>query len=417
MGIIFDTKVILCNWKKQPSGYRLWVKAYPSVVGEGDTIEEAEESLRNAIWEAADDMDTVEAPLYVYEPPLPVSAATERFLKPELYAVRGDEPFEFGPGDTGERMSREACGEWLEKHIDGLYTGGYCRACKSGIGRRTRQTIQIGRYESNSDGGFIRTRGFSGPWYGYVYSDRFLALLTPEERDRLEFQRVQIAKKKGRREYYELLSAPDATFVGVKSLDAEGSECDVCGHISIHYHQEPTVDLLWFVCRSDLPDPLPSCLVVGYNDERYVCFTRQRWDEIRGKPGTKGMVPAPIGVVSEEECDRRPRMQDRSKDCECRSQWPESVTVAGKTRKCWDLPFAAVAPDAPSDRNLEWIKPALEAGTIQISRQTLSLEDVEALIQSGKRPKQLGFVSFRCPKCWRLGWIIAKPRELSFIWW
>lgn len=413
----FDTHVILCKWKKQPEGYRLWVKGRPSIFGEGDTLEEARESLTHAVWQAAEDMDAVEAPVFVYEPSLPPSAATERFLHPELYLVRGDEPFVIGVRDEDEGMSREARREWLAKHMDSLYEGGVCRTCDHGIGARTREPVRIGDYESGSDGGFIRPPSLFARAYGYVYSDRFLSLLSPEESGRLSFQHVKVAEKTGRREYYELVSTPDATFVGVRGLDAEGSECRACGHVSVCFRQEPTVDLLWFVCRPDLPDPLPTCFVVGYNDEPYVCFTRQRWEEIRGRPGTKGMVPARVGVVSEDECERRPRLATHSRDCECRSQWPDPVTVAGKERRCWSLPVTPAASDAPSDRNLQWIKLALVTGAVQITRQTLGLEEMEVLIQSGKRPRQLEFISFRCPKCWRLGSIVAKPRELSLIWW
>ncbi len=200
-----DTNVILCKWKRTRAGHRLWVKGRPTVFGEGDTLASAEESLTQAVWQAAEDLDAVEAPVFVFDPPLPPSAATEAFLKPELYLVHGDSAFTVGLGDARSQTTREAYFEWLTGHLDSLYAGGICRACRDGIGQRTSQPAQIGSYESACDGGCIDVRDF---WaclssYGYVYSDRFLTLLLPEERARLAFQAVRLAEKSGRREYYE----------------------------------------------------------------------------------------------------------------------------------------------------------------------------------------------------------------------
>ncbi len=129
------------------------------------------------------------------------------------------------------------------------------------------------------------------------------------------------------------------------------------------------------------------------------------------------MVAEPIGVVSEERCNRNPRLAIYPRDCECTSEWPDPVTVVGKERRCWKLPTNPLVADACSERNLQWILPAQEAGIVQIVRQTTRLEEMAALVSSGRSPKQPEVISFRCPKCWRLGMIIVEPKELSLLWW
>jgi hypothetical protein len=419
----FDTHVILCKWKKTPQGYRLWVKGRPGVFGEAESFEDAEKALTDAIWGAAEDLDAVIPTMPVYDPPLPAPALAERFLKPELYLVSGDGYFDI---DARLLTSQDPSVPWHARKESGyqymasLYTGGFCRTCHSGIGNRNEQSVQIGSYDAAYDGGSARVcYGFVGS-YGELYSDRFLSLLTSQERERLLFRPVRLTEGRGRREYYELVSNPDVALVGVKGLDTGGWECSACGLRCIAV-SEPALEqsdfsLSYFVCRADLPDPLLSCFVVQHSLGPSLCFTRQRWDQIRGQRGTKGILAQHLGVVSEEECDRHPRLHRAFVPCECCSPWPEPVTVTGEKRRMWHLPAIDCTARGYSTQNLEWIKPAQEAGLIQIVRQTLTLDEMNGLINTDTRPKRTEVISWRCPECWRLGRVILGPRELSLVW-
>lgn len=418
----FEHHVIPCKWKRRLQGYRLWVKGRPDVFGEADTFEDAEEALTKAIWEAADDLDAVIPTMPVYDPPLPAPAVAERYLQPELYLVSGDGIFEL---DLPERTGRDDPESRADRktrvcaQLAGLYSGGFCRACHHGIGRRTEQKARVRCGDTGYDGGYLRVcTGIIGS-YGRVYSDRFLALLQREELDRLEFQPVELLAYRGSRKFYELVAEPDATFVGVNGFDAGGWECATCGRrvlaVSEPTLQEPDFALTHFVGRGQLPDPLPSCLVVGDTTHPELCFTRQRWDQLRGQQGVKGIIAEPLGVVPDDNVDPHPRLHQAFRACEA-CAWPEPLTVTGARRRWWRLPAIDCSAEAYSTQNLEWLGPAQEAGLIQIVRQTISLDQMNDLINHGTKPKRKEFISFRCPDCWRLGRVTLSARELSLDW-
>jgi hypothetical protein len=77
--------------------------------------------------------------------------------------------------------------------------------------------------------------GYEGGFTGHpvasisFYSERFLALLRPGERKRLEFRPIQRAGR-SRKQFFELIGKPAVPYVFVKGFKAAGWECGSCGH-------------------------------------------------------------------------------------------------------------------------------------------------------------------------------------------
>ncbi len=107
---------------------------------------------------------------------------------------------------------------------------------------------------------------------------------------------------------------------------------------------------------------------------------------------------------------------ENAKPCEVCRQWVSPVTIEGKERCVWDLPANTCTAEACSGRNLTWVAQAAEEGLIQIVRQTISIPEMQALIDSGTKPKRVEVISFRCPQCWQLGQIYIDRRELTLGW-
>ena len=414
-----DTNVILCKWKKSQEGFRLWVKGKPKVFGEAATYEEAEDRLIDAIMNAAADLDAVIPVVPEYDPPLPASAQAEKYLRPELYLVAGDEIFEL---DGWLRPISLHCGEYsyhLENRkaaVQSLFWGGICQTCKSGVGGRSDVPLFVDGTGYQTDGGWIR-----GPFAQgiRVFSDRFLALLGADELKLFNFRPVRVSKKV-KREYFECYSTDRVPFVGVKGLDTDGIECRDCGTICCYSIDEPILQcggvfIDSFICRSDLPDPLPSCFPIGIGSKTGICMTRDKWDEVRGHKHAKGIASRELGVVSNEQAERKPRLRTHFDRCDSCRKWYKPCDLNGRTRYAFDYPSDADEKVWNADC-LEWLRKATRGKDITVVREIIPLEELIKKIGAGTKVKQHEFVSFRCNNCYRLGRIIIAPKRLIFSW-
>jgi len=62
-----------------------------------------------------------------------------------------------------------------------------------------------------------------------------------------------------------------------------------------------------FVCSRDLPNPHPTVFVLGGGGMSLTpCILKERWRQIVGKLGTKGVVTRPIGVVGADMAEYEP---------------------------------------------------------------------------------------------------------------
>ncbi len=401
------TNVVACCWKRGPAGWTLWVKGRPEVCGTGQTYEEAEERLITAIWHAAPDLDAVEAAVPEYDPPIPAPASAEQYVKPELYLIRGDGLFEvYRP-----TRDREASEPDRERYFNSLFTNGLCSECRGARGARTGVPLRVGYVPRHVDGGWVRSPISTTI---YLFSDRFVDLLQPTERDRIGLRPIGMPQR-ARRRFFELVGPAVAKFVHPTELEADGCECSLCGWRTFHSSDprwaEEGLRVEVFLCLEDLPEPLPDLFVVGLGSQVQLCATRQRWDRIRAARGARGILGQRVGVVRRAESVAHPRLRQRGATCDTCSGWPEPRALDDRRQAVFEWPARMC-----SSRNFPWVRKAEAAGCLHISRATVDLEQIAELVSREQPPPKTEFLSFRCPTCWRLGWIILTRREVQLRW-
>lgn len=395
-----DSHVILCSWELDAGCWRLWVTEDPSVAGEGGDYDEAEQALQRAIMDAAPDLDTVHPSVLEFDRALPASTDASRYATPEIYAISGDEPFD-GMTNRAEH--------W--EYVSTLYENGVCPDCRAARGPRNEMPLKL-KYSSAADAAFLWSFGKPGP---KVFSDRFLALLTPAERELIHVRPVQFDKKPRGRTFFEISATPTIPFVSIRGMDARGEECPQCGHGSFRVFDPwlndspPFLDR--FICRADLPGSLPGFFVVGDKHDWSLCMTAERLRRQRGGKGNVGLASSRLGVVDAEHADRDPRLALRMLKERCPSccKWPDAYAISGKPRRGFfgDDLFEF------SRRNWTWIRDAQRSGHLVVTRETEPLEMIVELPQDRKHMPTALF-SYRCPECWRLGYVLRTPKEYVF---
>ena len=298
-----EDDVYLCSWSCSQSGYELWLKSRPTVRGCGATYDEAEEALIEAIHDSGGAVRAV----LEFNPPLVPSDDVREFLTPSIVTIWGDERFEQGGPRRGgffaNAEERDAHLVWDDQH----YEGGFCRACRAPRGPRTERPLELSYVRSGYGGGFVSIAGGTS----YVFSEKFLELLTTQERDFLELRQV-VHTRRSRVAYYELIGPPGPPLVGLKDVAPHsGWVCDDCCFRRFGYSRTG-FSLNSFVASEDLPHPLPGIFTVGLQPCVELAATSERWAELVGKKGTQGMLSQPLGVVTPNRVDRKPPLRKLS---------------------------------------------------------------------------------------------------------
>ena len=281
-----EGRIYFYSWKRVGKRFRTWVKSRPELAAEGRTFTEADEALWSLIIVKTGDGENSRE----YRPRAPVDAELEKFLTPALVVVIGD-----------AIVRVEAATQ---------YDGARCNTCGYVGGRRTEEPLVVADLESGFDAGFvaINQRPFAGV-RRYIFSDDFLALLLPEERERFAWRRV-VRPRRAKRAFHELLEAdlPVET-VGVSGLLKKqgGWRCDRCGFRRLPHY----VDLSWpshWVCAKDLPRRVPSCFGLSDGHDLALCITADRWRSLVGKRGTRGVPSYEVAVAPPDRCDTAPKL-------------------------------------------------------------------------------------------------------------
>lgn len=270
-----EGQVYLCSWKRARGRFRVWLQSNQRIAAEAGTFRKASEALWSEIARAFDDGEAV----LEFQPPSPPEPATRRFLDPPLVSVIGN---------MGARLANAA----------ELYTEGVCPQCRQPRGRRTEVPALLEDLESGYEGGFAKSTRI------VFFSDKFLELLTDAERSRFDWRPVRRTDR-GRKAFFEMIAPPEVPLVAVAGLDFRKPWiCDTCGRRSALRYFHPELEIHEFVCRPDLPRSLPSCFTVGFGHEASLVLRQERWAELAGRPGTKGLISFAVGVVDEGECVR-----------------------------------------------------------------------------------------------------------------
>lgn len=280
-----EGRVFVCSWKETATGYRVWVTKRPKLAAEASTFAEADELLSEVICDATGDGEN----LHEYSPPAPKSG-TETPSLPRLALAAANGRAEVDNGAA-------------------LFHGGFCTQCGSALGRRTDVIAELGKVDAGADAVMARlSRWAVNPSF---YSDAFLGLLHPSERAGLL---LRPTKRKGtaKKAFFELLGGVRSVpRVAVRGFPFEGAwRCDACGRECSPFYigREPTPwrqPPSYYVAAEDLPAET-TCCVVGDGPDARLCFTPERWQELVGRPGTKGVKTSDLGVLAPSLVERAP---------------------------------------------------------------------------------------------------------------
>lgn len=281
--------------------YELWVKSRPEIRGEGSSYEQAEERLLDAILDAGGAMHAA----LEFDPQLPKTLEDAKYSTPKLHYIGGDYMFET---ESPERASFESANEREVRFqwTDSCFESPVCTSCRHSNGRRTGQPLRLTCAPRRFDGAF----GHIGESLNllYIFSERFLDLLTNDERQRLHFQPVENVR--GRRRFFELVGPQGPPYVAVSGLNPTGWRCQKCGFSHWSYF----VDGMYirnFIAQTDLPGSLPGIFTIGTLPDIRLVVSKERWSELSAGNGTRGILSHPLGVVKEHQLIRVPDLRSR----------------------------------------------------------------------------------------------------------
>jgi hypothetical protein len=290
-----EGRVFVSTWKKTTDGYRVWVKNRPKHAAEGKTFQEADEALWEVIMRATNDGENTRE----YEPPPPVLAELSAFLEPAIVCITGNA--------GGVRADPQ-----------GLFNDGYCERCGAPKGVRTDKALVADVGSEDVGAAMLVTKPSYARTRLHYFSERFLDLLKPSERDRFTWKPLERGPR-ARKVYYELVAAdlvvPKVGVTGLPVAGAPGKpggwRCGQCGFAVIpHYGSWGEAWPLDYVCGTDLPEPLPSCFALPSGRALSLCMRERRWRKIVGHKSTNGVVTGQVGVVPADRCDRAPGLRE-----------------------------------------------------------------------------------------------------------
>jgi hypothetical protein len=288
--------VYVCGWSKSKEGFTLVVKSRPEWRATGPTYEEAEELLLDRIRDGGGAMQAV----LDFVPPLPPSERDQRYLVPELFLLAGD--------DIGQAADIPGPFEERVEAADRFYRAPLCRACRSATATRSEEPLVL-EGPVRGDGAFVSVAGLGGLTVR-LFSERFVDLLSAEERGRLLLRPV-LRKGRGgshvRSRFLELTGPGGAPEVALRGRPLAGWRCATCRQARWGYGRGVT-DVFLFVAAEDLPSPLPAVFTVGASSRVELVVTAERWAEMAGRQGARGLVAHRVGVVREVDVDRQPTL-------------------------------------------------------------------------------------------------------------
>ncbi|MBI2407829.1 MAG: hypothetical protein HYV19_05990, partial [Gemmatimonadetes bacterium] len=271
----------ICSWSHDGERYRVWVRNRPTVCAEHASFEEADIALADAICLAFGDGEGI----HEYDRSRP--GATDL------------------PGLVTVVASVVGNGFGTEQNLDDLYAGGWCPRCLTARGARTAAPLRLSGIDGSSDGGMCSRSRI------VYFSEGFLDLLVPAERDACEWRRID-RPRRTKKVYYELVGSRVALREAVLSPLAEElwhinlaaaagdllppQFCELCGWESpSQYTFRPRGFPLCYVDVAAVPEPVPAAFTVGW----YLCLSLPRWRAMLGKPGARG-IPKREGISPRE---------------------------------------------------------------------------------------------------------------------
>jgi hypothetical protein len=267
-----EGSVHYCAWEQDNYGFRVFVRNHGEWSAQGDTFEEAVAKLEEIIGAATGDGEV------------------------QLEFVEGKP----GAPEPSDLAYVSVCGTicyGLERQPN-LYEGGYCEACGNPIGARTRERRIVTQLPAGD-------AGLNIGW-NPIFSESFISLLRPEERQQLDFLEI-IPPRRSRRAFYELVGRSISEFVARRGASTSAGQCARCGYKSIYYvcNQQ----MVRYIPLEIFHQPLPLCLAAGRDGAMALCLQVCRWREMVGRSGARQMRSDPVFLLPEAEIDRSPHLR------------------------------------------------------------------------------------------------------------
>lgn len=278
-----ENDVFIATWERTAAGYRVWVTNVPALVAEGATFEEADQQLQDVIGHATGDGEN----LREYVPPPPVPEATSAGAR-ALGWLLGVEPFT------------------AMVNADALFEGGLCPDCLKPRGRRTDTRLILERIDARaqvSRGVLPKRAAGVGPSLS-VFSEEFLALLAPSERDQFEWRPVELPKR-DKRTFFELVPGAFVPEVSIKGRPTYFARCATCGWTWVVPDYKKDLPF-WYVSDAEVAVPVPSLFAMGGRARPYLVASDARWRELMGQAGMRGIKGGVVAVAPEQAVERHP---------------------------------------------------------------------------------------------------------------
>jgi hypothetical protein len=285
---VTEGKIYRCSWKRIPAGYRVWLKADPSIATEHADFEAADELLYEQILLATGDGENQ----HQYVPPPPDPAGTNGRGRLWLLGQEG-----------GVTMS----------HEPPYFEGGLCAECVMPLGPRTSLPLEVSALKGAGNAASVRLWGAAlgvGPRLTIV-SERLLATFTGPERADFEWRPVIGASP--RRAFFELVpKTPTTPYVLPAGPGMVAERCETCGFTWNPYYQG------WFgpddsVSEADLPQPPRTLVAVNQRPHVTLAVTEARWRELVGQASLKGVKGSPILIIAADAVGHPAKFIPRSR--------------------------------------------------------------------------------------------------------
>lgn len=279
-----EGRVYVTSWARTATGgYRVWVKRNKKLFAEGATFAEADSALSGVICIATGDGESV----HQYVPPQPDIESAGEIERAQLWLL--------GAEGRAEMASHE-----------GLFAGGLCDHCLKPRGPRTDQPLAL----ASIDSGYQAARAHlpkktQGGASLKVYSEEFVSLLTPAERASFEWRPVAPNKRRKRQFFEAIERAEPAPWVSVIGRDTYYARCPECSWTWVIPNYRANLPF-YMMSEVSLPNPLPTLLAFGRRPGIDLVANPDRWAEMAGRAGTKGIKASVVSVVAESAVERAP---------------------------------------------------------------------------------------------------------------
>ncbi len=276
------------TWKLKGGKYYVFLEDDQKVKGVDIDFETASEELCLNICEKFGDGEAVLK--FSRQPPVP--SGVSRYANPAIVTLGWNESIG-GP-------------KWQDK----LFEGGYCKACRVGLGERTHTPLELSSLPRGLIGSFDQIM-----YSPVLLSQELLDCFSDAEKDRLGLIPTLVSKKTDRK-FYEVNGGPLLKQVGVKGVNYDtlaSWECGVCGHKSFscsHPEMPDSFEYTNFCAKSDLPEEIDSAFVIQDNvGRKMVCMSLKHWKKINKIKKLKGVLADRLFVLPDEQIERDPAVR------------------------------------------------------------------------------------------------------------